>query len=860
MDPKELFKRVIHVQEKHITFLDATQRNLAYYLFGKNVDLYKRLTIPRINVRNIMNAFAPQPDNPVQSVVGAFIDELSVSEFRTTVRPYPVEGKEPYDSYADMLEQQLLLVHKRSNRRLLLRAAAFEMLCHGYYGLYFDGYRYYFLTAYDLIPGDPNIVEAQAQPFIIRKTQVNKATLEAAGVDCSAEQAVYLYEWAQNDDLEMFTLYDVYVKHADQNIGFTQKGTVVYDQKMAHPKRYPISIANSTELLASFYTVPVMTQLTQKLIDYQKANASIKESAASIAKPILTYDSDAGIDVDALHRSLKMGYKHIIVGKNKEGDIAFKAPGSLPPYAQDLPGKIEEDIMKHLGLNKTFMGMPSVGARERGALARLLKTSFRKISSISAIIEESFQELDQYILDYMSDHSITYGRKAGIDIEQIFSGPVKYIPEERFVAYSTEDSLEKKSFVLNQWRSKLIPTRVALEQMGEANPAKIMEAMRDEQKKAQEFTAELTKSMQSMQTKSSLEKVSDRLKGQLDYRFWLTPIADGKVLVKGHVSEIDRIAFILGDLSNIIKIESYAENVPAPITQTDPTVPIDQPVFNQPLGAPGAVPGQFPSPAPFGGTPSAPAPSTPAPSPTAVVPSTEPTDVAPRQAESSPKKEITEGKNPSQEQPVPMKPIEVTNDNKFDPNELEAAIGRSRVIYDADKYKNLDGMYLVEPHARWVFTGRKLALVMGRDYSEYLNKPMLFAGNDVYGVIVLKKVVSDFDFKATQKYHLVTDKERKKWWGDSPVYLYIFEFYPFKFPMAYKKVPGQTTFFGKVEITGDTGSETQRMTGNDPTPSLQERENAVTLDKIAATPKANRGQNIMTAPPPLSSSNWADTQ
>jgi hypothetical protein len=116
-----------------------------------------------------------------------------------------------------------------------------------------------------------------------------------------------------------------------------------------------------------------------------------------------------------------MGYKHIIVGKNKEGDIAFKAPGSLPQYAQDLPGKIEEDIMKHLGLNKTFMGMPSVGARERGALARLLKTSFRKISSISSIIEESFQELDQYILDYMSDHSITYGRKAGIDIEQIFS-------------------------------------------------------------------------------------------------------------------------------------------------------------------------------------------------------------------------------------------------------------------------------------------------------------------------------------------------------------------------------------------------------------------------------------------------------
>jgi len=839
MDPKELFKRVIHVQEKHITFLDATQRNLAYYLFGKNVDLYKRLTIPRINVRNIMNTFNPQPDNPVQSIVGAFIDELSVSEFRTTVRPYPVEGKEPYDSYADMLEQQLMLVHKRSQRRSNLRMAAFELLCHGYYGLYFDGYRYYFLTAYDLIPGDPNIVEAQAQPFIIRKTQVNKATLEAAGVNTQQEQAVYLYEWAQNDDLEMFTLYDVYVKHADQNIGFTQKGTVVYNQKMAHPKRYPISIANSTEILASFYTLPVMTQLTQKLIDYQKANASIKESSASIAKPILTYDSDAGIDVDALHRSLKMGYKHIIVGKNKEGDINFKAPGSLPQYAQQLPDKIEEDIMKHLGLNKTFMGMPSVGARERGALARLLKTSFRKLSSISQVIESAFEELDQYILDYMADHSITYGRKSGIDIEQIFSGPVRYIPEERFVAYSTEDSLEKKSFVLNQWRSKLIPTRVALEQMGEPSPSKVMEAMKDEQRNQQEFAVELSKATQTMQSKSTLDKVSDKLKGQLMYRFWLTPIADQKVLVRVNQSETDTVAFILSDMSNMVKLETYSENIPAPLSQADPTVPEEQPII--PTGQPGMPePGIPPT-----GTGQEEAPVNP--------------QAQPLKKESPPEVKATVKDNKElagqQAKDESMPPIQVSSEDVFDPKELEAAIERSKTIYDSDKYRGLDGMYIVEPHARWVFTGRKLALVLGRDYSQYLNKPMLFAGNDVYGVIVLKKMITNFDFKATQKYHMVTDKERTKWWGQGPVFLYIFEFYPFKFPMTYKKNAGQTTFFGKVEITSDS----KTRTGTDPTPALQERENEVAMEKIANTPQAERGTNIMTAPPPLSSSNYKDT-
>ncbi len=835
MDPKELFKRVIHVQEKHITFLDATQRNLAYYLFGKNVDLYKRLTIPRINVRNIMNAFTPQPDNPLQSIVGAFIDELSVSEFRTTVRPYPVEGKEPYDSYSDMLEQQLVLIHKKSHRRTLLRSAAFELLSHGYFGIYFDGIRYYFLTAYDLIPGDPNIFEAQAQPFLVRKTQVNKATLEAAGVDTSSEQSIYLYEWNQSDDLEMFTLYDVYVKHSDQNIGFTQKGTVVYNQKMARPKRYPISIANTSEILASFYTVPVMTQLTQKLIDYQKANASIKESSSNIAKPILTYDTESGIDVDALHRSLKMGYKHIIVGKNKDGDINFKAPGSLPNYAQLLPDKIEEDIMKHLGLNKTFMGLPNVGARERGALARLLKTSFRKLSSISQIVESAFEELDEYILDYMSDHTITFGKTSGINIEQIFSGPVRYVPEERFIAYSTEDSLEKKTFVLNKWKSKLIPTKTALEEMGEESPSKIMEGIRDEQKKNVEFATEMARKSQTMQAKSMLEQVSDRLKGELDYRFYVTPVANDKVLAKVHASEVDKVAFLLSDISNSVLIESYVEDIPAPIDQVDPKVPETTPVIPVPTqpGAPPVEPGAPAQP----GQPVPPAP----PQPTQAT--TPPAEPSSKTNEPTPSSSTVAEPATKKEEPT---------SDVFDPKELEALMSKSQVIYDTERYKELDGMYLVEPHAKWVFTGKKLALVMGRAYPEQIGQPLLFAGKDVYGVIILKKIISDFDFGATQKYHLVTDKERKKWWGDKPVYLYLFEFYPFKFPMKYTKTAGQTTFFGKVDIVENGVDEKDPYKKGTVAPTTQVREDQIALEKIANTPKEDLGKGPVVPVSPLS--------
>ena len=161
MDSKSLFARVLHAQEKHVTFLDATQRNLSYFLFGKNLDLVKKFTMPRVDILSVINSIAPQSDNPLQSIVSAFTDEIAVSEFRTTVKPYPVQGKEPYASYSDMLESYLIRVHELSKRRLYMRAITFELLCHGYFGTYFDGFRYWFLTAYDLIPGDPNIQEVQ---------------------------------------------------------------------------------------------------------------------------------------------------------------------------------------------------------------------------------------------------------------------------------------------------------------------------------------------------------------------------------------------------------------------------------------------------------------------------------------------------------------------------------------------------------------------------------------------------------------------------------------------------------------------------------------------------------------------------
>jgi hypothetical protein len=794
MDTSKLFSRVIDAQEKHNQFLDATQKNISYFLFGKNIDLIRKATpttLPIVDILSVINNFNPSPDNPLHNIVSAFTDEISVSDFKTTVKPYPVEGQEPYDSYADTLESYLGKIHRESRRRTYMKALAFELLCHGYFGIYFDGIRYYFLTAYDLIPGDKGVLEPEAQPFWTRKTQANRAVLRSCGVDPSTESAIF----GTTDELEMFAVYDVYVKSQDLNIGFTQSGKVLYTQPFRTPKNYPLFIANTSELINSFYPVPIMSSLVQKLKDFQDAKTSIKESSSSIAKPMLVYDDDAGIDVNKLLLALKQGYKHVIVGKNREGDINFKAPGQLPAYAQMLPEQIEEDIMKDLGLNKAFMGFASQGARERGALARLIKTSFRRLASLSGLIEDVFTDLDKYIIDYTQAHRMSLHNNIGFNIEEIFSGNIDYVPTERFIAYSTEDSYENKMFIMNQWRSKLMSSVDALEQLGDRTPKKTLSKIKQETLDAQLSIVENQKKAATQVNLSMFDIISGKLNAQLKFRYYLSPLAGNKMLVKVSMADAKMAAFMLNDMSNDVLIEPTldfeekpeGQNNPSPIVPPAPVVQsygqLDQ--NGQPIAS-----AEQPI-APSGPT----APEAPTPTPTPVGQPVEETRGRP--ASAAPVVETPTASADIKEEPTSAA-VE-----QFDPNEINQYISKTKVLYDIDKYKDLPAMYMVEPHAKWIYLGRKMALVMATNTPEALNKPMLFIGKQVYGIIVLKKIISEFDFKATQKYHLVNDREKMRWWGDKPVYLYLFEFYPLKYPFDYKKIPGIQTFVPKIEIINE---------------------------------------------------------
>lgn len=104
--------------------------------------------------------------------------------------------------------------------------------------------------------------------------------------------------------------------------------------------------------------------------------------------------------------------------------------------------------------------------------------------------------------------------------------------------------------------------------------------------------------------------------------------------------------------------------------------------------------------------------------------------------------------------------------------------------------KALDGLYLTEPHAKLIWKGMKTLIVKARRFDNLLFQPMYLCGDKVYGIITLTGVteVDSNGFQNLKKYHLLTDKEAKEWFGDrTRYYIYKFMFKKFDDPKEYIK-------------------------------------------------------------------------
>ncbi|MCK4307088.1 ATP-dependent DNA ligase, partial [candidate division WOR-3 bacterium] len=685
--------------------------------------------------------------------------------------------KEPYQAFADQLENYLIAIHRLSDRGKYLKSAILELLAHGYFGIYTNGNRYWFLTAYDLYPADVSVTDSEAQSFWVRKTAIKRSDLiKIKGINLGLEPGV---AGEVVGSLDYVPLFDTWSKSLDLNICFTEGGQIVYQQRFPSPKKYPFFIGTDIELLNSFYQKPLISFLTPLLKKYQKSIQNVEDSAKSIANPILTYDADAGIDVNALERALREGYKRIIVGKSSEGKIGFIAPGRLPEYALRMSDVGIEGMMKHLGITGTFLGTVTRGLRERGALNTLMKTTFRKLGSTVAILEKAFSSLDQYLIDYAQSHQMKLSERSDLkNIEQIFQGKIHYVPVEKFKGFGTEDTQEAKNMAVVKWTKKLVPQSQALRELGHSQPRKLIEKQMAEMKSQQEFLIE-AKQKAELPVKGFLDEVYDRLKGRLTDKFALVPLADDKVLVKCSEEDQKTAGFLLGDLSEKILLESVKKELP-PVEQRDLEVKEEKPV---PAEVGVEEKEVIKEKIPVG----------PPPEETRGRPRKTPEVQALAKAV---QKLAKEGASPT--------PQEVSS-HSFSEEELKKLISRSYKIKKPEKYFDLPGLYLVEPHARWIHSGQKTLILKAVKFN-IVDKPHLLCGkNFVYGVINVRRIEEDFDIEKTRKFHLVSPAQARKWWKGKKLYLYLFEFHPFENPIPYKRPQGVQTFITKVDVRREMG-------------------------------------------------------
>ena len=787
MNETNLFSSALSAQNRHVKFLQSTEGNLSTYYFGRKLSVTANSStlFPKINMIDTIMSYKPDPYNPMQFLINAFVDEIIESEWTLDVES-SLAGQE---RLTDLWEDKLNKLHAKSKRRTNLRRLLFEMFFHAYFAMYFDGTRWWPLTAYDIIPGDASIPTWEDQPYILRLTKASKKYI-IDNVKYNQECAAFLEGM---EDLDETIIYDIWCKDLNSNIAYLQNGKVLYKQEFPVEKTYPFFGAVDTEMVNSFYTVPVTLLLSELLSKFQNSLKSIEKSSKSTGNPLLVYDVDSGIDIDQVVSRMKEEYQQIVVGKNREGDIGYKAPAAMPSYAVNMPDVFMGQMMRHLGINDAFLGNPMAGVRERGALTNLIKASFRKLESKVILIEEAFTDMDNYVLDFYNAHKDKFAKNFDLKTPEEFFVGAKLTAKDSLTQFLNKDTSEEKNLTMNKYRGGLISQRTALKELGHMQPDRIMKEQREESMERELFKVDVQKKVTSSVDKNPVTLAYEKLKGRLNNKFWLVPIDGDRVVVRVSSEDRKEAAKLLVGLDNKILIKVVKEKEPVPSDQVTMEVPLTSPA---------------PTPAPvapaFGGNTQYPQRTQypqkqqfakPAPEVTPEAAPAEGTslDELINQLKGVPAVAETPASKPAigNESGAEKGAVDVERETQLQVDELIEATLKNREVIDAtpELIRN-DALYFNEPIAKNMAEGKQLAFIKPKRMNELLEEEFLLAGKKIYGVLTVRQIINDFDFENTFKYHKLTDASRQKNWGDSPLYLYIYDFKPFKTPVDYTPEPG----------------------------------------------------------------------
>ena len=119
-----------------------------------------------------------------------------------------------------------------------------------------------------------------------------------------------------------------------------------------------------------------------------------------------------------------------------------------------------------------------------------------------------------------------------------------------------------------------------------------------------------------------------------------------------------------------------------------------------------------------------------------------------------------------------------------------------------------EGIYLPAPHAELLWKGNKKYIVKAKKYSKMIDRLLYVCDQKyAYAIIKLKKpfMINLEEFNKYKPKHLVSNEERKKWWGNKR-YLFLYPFdvvEKFKKPKEIKVERGVQTFIKNVKFLAE---------------------------------------------------------
>ena len=114
------------------------------------------------------------------------------------------------------------------------------------------------------------------------------------------------------------------------------------------------------------------------------------------------------------------------------------------------------------------------------------------------------------------------------------------------------------------------------------------------------------------------------------------------------------------------------------------------------------------------------------------------------------------------------------------------------------------GVYLVEPHGKLIYDGKKRFVIKTREFEQmWKSYSVLVSGKYAYGFVMFWKPYEiDLEtFRRLRAFHRITEQEREKWWGDRDEF-YCYEgryFIPFLEPLKVEVPQGVQTIMKEVK-------------------------------------------------------------